>query len=301
MKYIFGPVYSRRFGISLGIDLSPDKKRCNFDCLYCELDRGKSTEIYTEYPEPEDIISELKEFLKKNPYPDVITITANGEPTLYPPLKELIQEINRIKKTSKTLILSNASTIYRKEIQETLKLLDIVKLSLDAVDPDLFKKVDRPINIDIKQIINGIKDFRKIFKGELIIEILIVKYVNDTEENILKIRDILSEIKPDRVDIGTIDRPPAYRVFPVSNQRLYQLATLLKGLPVNVVARKYEKSFEFDLTEEEILNTLSKRPLTEEDIENTFSPESKKVLHTLLKEGKIKTKDINGTTFYLKI
>ncbi|RMD47374.1 MAG: radical SAM protein, partial [Aquificota bacterium] len=144
-----------------------------------------------------------------------------------------------------------------------------------------------------------IKEFRKEFNKELIIEILVVKYVNDSPDEIKKIGEILKEIKPDRVDLGTVDRPPAYRVFPVSNEKLYYLSSFLKGLNVNVVERKHEKSYQFELSEEEVLNTLSKRPLTEEDIEKTFSNETVKIFKKLLNENKIKEKTINGKKFFV--
>ncbi len=300
MKYIFGPVYSRRFGVSLGVDLSPDKKRCNFDCLYCELDRAKPVDRYENPPTPEEIVKEVKNFLKHNDYPDVITITANGEPTLYPYLDKLIDLLKEIKGNSKLLILSNGSTIYNPEIRKSLSKLDIVKLSLDAAEEKTFRKIDRGLkDIEVSQIIEGMKAFRKEFSGELIIEILVVKYVNDSIENIKKIVEALKEIKPDRVDLGTVDRPPAYRVFPVSNEKLHQLAGFLKDFNVNVVERKYDKSYQFDLSEEDIIKTISKRPLTEEDIQSTFSLESRKVLEKLLKEDILKIEEKNGMSFYV--
>ena len=300
MKYIFGPVYSRRFGVSLGVDLSPDKKRCNFDCLYCELDRAKPVDRYDNPPEPEEVVKEVKNFLEHNEYPDVITITANGEPTLYPYLDKLIDLLNEIKGRSKLLILSNGSTIYNQDIRKSLSKLDIVKLSLDAAEEKTFRKIDRGLkDIEVSQIIEGMKAFRKEFSGELIIEILVVKYVNDSVENIKKIAEVLKEIKPDRVDLGTVDRPPAYRVFPVSNEKLHQLAGFLKDFNVNVVERKYDKSYQFDLSEEDIIKTISKRPLTEEDIQSTFSLESRKVLEKLLKENVLKIEEKNGMSFYV--
>ena len=300
MKYIFGPIYSRRFGISLGIDLSPDKKRCNFDCLYCELDRAKPVKEHDKPPKPEEIAEEVKEFLEKNEDPDVITVTANGEPTLYPYLDELIDLLREIKGKAKLLILSNGSTIIDPKVRKTLYKLDIVKLSLDAADEKTFRKVDRGVkDIKVSQIIEGMKSFRKEFSGELIIEILVVKYVNDSIENIKKIAKALEEIKPDRVDIGTIDRPPAYRVFPVSNEKLHELARYLKEFNVNVVERKYEKSYQFDWSKEDIINTISKRPLTEEDIQNTFSIESQKLLNKLLKENILKKEEKDGSFFYI--
>ena len=299
-KYIFGPVYSRRFGVSLGVDLSPNRKSCNFDCLYCELGKGKVVSFIEDEPDVEEIIREIRDFLSKNKKPNYITVTANGEPTLYSKLDVLIEEINKFKGNVKTLILSNASTIYREDIQKILTKFDTVKLSLDAVSEKTFKKIDKPLNgISINQIINGIKAFRKIYKGELVIEVLIVKFVNDSLNEIKKLSDVLTEIKPDRIDLGTIDRPPAYRVFPVNNEELYKFAEIFKEkeLPVNVIERKNIYLPEFELTEMEIINTLRKRPLTVEDIESIFSLETLKKIEKLEKEGKLEKKVINGREF----
>ncbi len=302
MKYLFGPVKSRRFGVSLGIDLSPEIKSCNFDCLYCELEKSIPVEKIPKEGNVDEIIKEIKEFLSSNPYPDVITITSNGEPTLYSKLDQLITEINKIKGDSKTLILSNASTITKLEVRETLKKFDIVKLSLDAVDQKTFEKVDRPLKgIKVQDIIEGIKQFRKEYKGMLVIEILVVKHVNDSDENIKQLAKVLKEIEPDRVDLGTIDRPPAYRVKPVSNEKLYYLASFLKGLNVVVVKRKDSKTPKFSLSKEEIIKTLSTRPFSEDDINSIFDEKTKKEFENLLKSKKIKEQKIGNLKFYSSI
>ncbi|NPA51457.1 MAG: radical SAM protein [Aquificae bacterium] len=298
MRYIFGPVKSRRFGVSVGIDLSPKIKSCNFDCLYCELEKGKKTDYIQNEPSPKEIIQELKEFFSKNPYPDVITITANGEPTLYTKLDTLIDLLNSIKKSSKTLILSNASTIPNPKIRKTLSKLDMVKLSVDAVSDTIFKKVDRPLkNISITQIISGIKSFRKIFNGELIIEVLIVKNINDDIEEIKNIAQILREIKPDRVDIGTIDRPPAYNVDAVSSQKLEELAEYFYGLNVFVIKRKQSNLKKFSLDEKDLLKTLKLRPLPKEDILELFDIGTINKLKDLKKRGLLKEKKIGNIVF----
>jgi wyosine [tRNA(Phe)-imidazoG37] synthetase (radical SAM superfamily) len=139
----FGPIPSRRFGISLGIDLSPSTKQCNFDCLYCELEPAKTTDKMDIYPNVSDVIDAVSDAFSKHEKIDVLTITANGEPTLYPYLDELIDRLECIKGDAKTLILSNGGSIYKKHIQETLSKLDTVKLSLDCVSKECFKKLDR--------------------------------------------------------------------------------------------------------------------------------------------------------------
>ena len=135
----FGPIPSRRFGISLGIDLSPSSKQCNFDCLYCELEGAKTVDHMVEFPGVQEVIKSVKDAFLKHDKIDVLTITANGEPTLYPNLDELITELDSVKGSAKTLILSNAGNIYKKSIQNTLKKLDTVKLSLDCVSKKCFR------------------------------------------------------------------------------------------------------------------------------------------------------------------
>ena len=142
MKTIFGPVNSRRFGSSLGIDLSPSTKQCNFDCLYCELAPSATMNTQINTVEVQTIINELKTHL--NDKIDVITLTANGEPTLYPHLDTLIDEIDKIKNSTQTLILTNSATLVDNKVFNSLLKLDQVKLSLDAISEDIFKKIDRP-------------------------------------------------------------------------------------------------------------------------------------------------------------
>ncbi|MBD3806901.1 radical SAM protein, partial [Sulfuricurvum sp.] len=185
MSTIFGPVYSRRFGASLGIDLSASHKQCNFDCLYCEL-APAPTMIHQSIVTPvSTIIKDLKNAFQKHPAIDVITITANGEPTMYPYLDTLVEQINTIKGEVQTLILSNSSCLSDPKLFKTLLKLDQVKLSLDAATPEVFKKIDRPADgIEIKTIIESIHRFSEVFQGKLFLEILFVKGVNDSASEI---------------------------------------------------------------------------------------------------------------------
>lgn len=294
MKYIFGPVASRRFGMSLGVDLSPDKKRCNFDCIYCELEKAKKVDKYDNPPDYKEILEEIKIATKKYEF-DVLTITSNGEPTLYPYLDKLIDNL----KEYKLLILSNSSTIYKKNIQQILKKFDIVKLSLDAVSEDIFKKIDRPLKgINIKDIINGIIEFRKIYDKELIIEILVVKGINDKEEEFEKLNEVLKKIKPNRVDISTIDRPPAYNVEAVSIEKLFELSKKITNQHIFIPTReKLQFKYEY-LNKNELLNTLKKRPFSESDVNNILDEKSLKIFNDLLKENMLEEVWVGGIKFY---
>ncbi len=294
MKYIFGPVASRRFGMSLGVDLSPDKKRCNFDCIYCELKPAKPLNEYDNPPKPEEILEEINKAVKKYDF-EVLTLTSNGEPTLYPYLDELVSGI----KNQKLLILSNSSTIDNKKIQRTLCKFDIVKLSLDAVTPKIFKKIDRPHKgIDIENIIKGIAEFRKIYNGELIIEILVVKGINDKEEEFEKINEALLEIKPERVDISTIDRPPAYNVEGVSVERLFELSKKIENQHIFIPTREKINFKIENLTKEELLTTLKKRPFSDTDIEHIFDEHTLRIFNDLIKENMIEEVWVGGIKFY---
>ena len=300
---IFGPIHSRRFGKSLGVDLSPGKKQCNFDCLYCELDPAKTMERQDEVLSVDAIIAAIQVALQTHKDIDFLTLTANGEPTLYPYLLELIKRINEIKGKSKVLILSNASTIDDVKVQEALFLFDEVKLSLDCATQKCLKKLDRSHNsICIDTIKEGMLQFKADYEKPLIIEILMVKTLNDTQDEIKKLNTFLLQLNPTRIDIGTIDRPPAFDVKPVSFEELLDISHQFNPiLPIYIASRKKSEIRASNYTKEQILDTLKKRPLTLEDIEVLFDEESQKEFKNLLKIEKIKIVETNGINFYKKM
>lgn len=296
---IFGPVNSRRFGMSLGIDLSPSNKQCNFDCLYCELAPSATVDKQTEVVSVEAIINELKKHLHDKI--DVITLTANGEPTLYPYLDDLIDTINKIKGKTKTLILTNSASLVDKKIFTSLLKLNEVKLSLDAISHDIFKKIDRPhSSIKIENVVQKVIEFSQIYRGKLFIEILFVYGLNDTKEEIQKLGEVLHKIKCQRIDIGTIDRPPAYPVMGISYKELHNIALSFDAnLPIYMTSRVHAEPNNLYHTKEEILNTLDKRPLTMDDINLLFDEKSKENLNDLLTCNKIAIKKVENLEFYI--
>ena len=246
----FGPVTSRRFGISLGVDLSPNEKRCNFDCLYCELAPAKPVTTIENAPLPRAYIKAILQSLGKFPQTELITLTANGEPTLYPYLEELVNEIKALHVRQKVLILSNASTIMDANIASILKKIDIVKLSLDSVVERTFRRIDRPHReLHVKDIVAGIQSFAKDYRGTLVLEILVVEGLNDSVEEFEKLNEVISQIKPHRVDVGTIARPPAYKVKGVTKESLEALARLIEGTPVTIPWEAYYEEV-YDFTQE---------------------------------------------------
>ena len=287
--------------MSLGIDLSPSHKQCNFDCLYCELAPAATVDKQSETPSVESIITDLKAALHEHSNIDEITLTANGEPTLYPHLKELIREINTIKDDKETLILTNSAALVDKEVFETLLDLDQVKLSLDAVSTDIFKKIDRPHDdIDLTKLVEAVVHFSEVYKGKLFIEILFVRGLNDTTEEIAKLNAVLHRIDPLRIDIGTIDRPPAYPVEGISYSELVQIAQQFDArLPINIASRVHAEFSQSSYTDEEIINTLDKRPLTQEDVEILFDKSSRERLQILIKSKKIEITKRAKLDFYV--
>ncbi|MDR2034762.1 MAG: radical SAM protein [Helicobacteraceae bacterium] len=298
MSFVFGPVSSRRFGLSLGIDLSPDRKRCNYDCLYCELKKADPIAFFDSPIEPDAIIQEVEAALKTCT-PNVLTITANGEPTLYPYLNELVDRLNAIKRNAKLMILSNASAIGVPNVSDALSKIDIVKLSLDAAEPIAFKKIDRPQKnySDLNAIINGMIAFRKRYKGTLAIEILLVDKVNDTPANFEALALALKKIAPDRIDIGTIERPSAYKVQAAAPERIRALADCLKGLNAQIIPNKHAVAKQ-SLNKSAILELLKRRSLGLSEAESILDQSSLELLNSLVTEGAIVVKTQGGKTFY---
>ncbi|MDL0109870.1 radical SAM protein [Campylobacter felis] len=292
---IFGPVNSRRFGLSLGVDLSRAKKQCNFDCVYCELEAAKPMKEQESVLSVEEILTELKAVLKKDVKFDVLTLTANGEPSLYPHLKELILELKKLTSDKKILILSNGTAVLDEEKIQALMLCDIVKFSLDSANEKTFYKIDRALKgIDLSTMIEKMAEFRAKFSGALVMEILVVKGFNDNEEEFILLNDALAKIAPMRVDLSSIDRPPAYAVSGVDEMRLLELSGLISSVPV-FIAKRHKTILSF--SEEELLKTLRLRPQSELDVE-CFDTKSKRNLQTLLEKGQIKSVNLAGVKFY---
>ena len=300
MNIIFGPIHSRRFGKSLGIDLSPSKKQCNYDCVYCELAPAQTMSSYSDILPVDDILKAVEESLSTHTDIDVLTITANGEPTLYPHLLELIRGIDSIKGNTKTLILSNGSTILEPKVREALLLIDTVKLSLDCATQKCIKKIDRvDSSVSLDNIKQGMLKFSSLTKNPLIIEILIVEGINDKPREIEELNRFLLKLNPTRIDLGTIDRPPAYRVKSVSYDRLRELSMLFdSSLSLHITQRKVVEASPSPYNKDEIKATIKKRPLTKDDISILFDTQSQILLEELLSSGQIVQRDNSGVVFY---
>ncbi|WRG55714.1 radical SAM protein [Helicobacter pylori] len=300
---VFGPVLSRRFGKSLGVDLSPSKKQCNYNCIYCELGKAKPIERMEEVIKVETLINAIQNALNNLATPiDVLTITANGEPTLYPHLLELIQSIKPFLKGVKTLILSNGSLFYEPKVQQALKEFDIVKFSLDAIDLKAFERVDKPYSKDINKILEGILHFSQIYQGQLVAEVLLIKGVNDSANNLKLIADFLKKINTARVDLSTIDRPSSFKAPKLSEDELLKCSLFFEGLCVSLPKRTATQTAQakklISCDADELLALISRRPLSAEEAPLILDPNAFKHLETLLNHKQITIKKVGSLEFY---
>ncbi|WP_125154748.1 radical SAM protein [Clostridium rectalis] len=233
-KYIYGPIPSRRLGLSLGISTIP-KKFCNYSCVYCQLGRTNNlTNKRQEFFPIKDILNEFTLYLKSNPKFDVVSLVGEGEPTLYSKMGELIKEIKKL--TSKPVcVITNGGLINDINVSKELLNADIVLPSLNAFDENSFRKINRAYGkIKFQECYNGLVAFSKIYKGELWLEIMLVDGFNDDETSLLKLKSLADKINYSRIYINTCVRPPAESFIKPSSKEAINLACdILKGISID--------------------------------------------------------------------
>jgi wyosine [tRNA(Phe)-imidazoG37] synthetase (radical SAM superfamily) len=231
MKYLFGPVYSRRLGHSLGIDLLPPKI-CTLNCVYCEV--GPTTELTCErkeYVPTEEILKEIDQVLEQGtggrPI-DVFTLTAMGEPTLHTGIGRIIAYLKD--KTDKPVaVLTNGTLFFDPQVRAELLKADIVIPSLDAARQESFDRVNQPASaVNIEELIEGLALFRRQFHGEFWLEILLVRDMNDSLEDLVALQQAVRKINPTRIQLNTVARPPMDgRARPVTREKMERAAAIL--------------------------------------------------------------------------
>ncbi len=305
MASLFGPVSSRRLGLSLGIDLLPPKI-CTFDCIYCEIGRTTlRTAKRKEYVPTSGVLKEAENYLQSEAAKiDYVTVTASGEPTLHSKIGDIVSRLKDIS-PKPVAVITNSSLLHLPEVRQALLEADVILPSLDAVRPDTFRRINRPIrSIRIEQIIGGLKDLRQEYTGQIWLEILFVGGINDRLEEVEELRKVLKAIQPDRIQLNTVDRPPAedYAV-PLSSARLETIRKVL-GERAEVIVdfnRRIEQGFR-PLVESEILAMLARRPCTVEDISgllNVSQDEIAAVMESLIKKHRAQCKAYDQRVFYV--
>lgn len=305
-KFLFGPVPSRRLGMSLGVDLVP-RKICSLDCVYCEV--GKTTKLTTErkeYIKYAKIIQELTYYFENNPDPDYITFSGSGEPTLNISIGKILQFIKQNKPNVPVAVLTNGTLFYEKNVRQAILNADVVLPSLDAGTENVFKKINRPAkDLKFKKYIMGLIEFRKEYKGKIWLEIFILPNYNDTETELSEIKNLILRIKPDLVQLNTLDRPgtvPNLRA--ATREELSKVVDFLNLNNVEIIAaspeRKNIQSYRNDI-ETAIIETIERRPCTLDDLTKILGlhvNEINKYLDVLEADKKIESVKQERGVFY---
>lgn len=306
-RHIFGPVISRRLGISLGIDLVPHKV-CSLDCVYCEC--GQTTELTSErkeYVPFGEVISELDRYMAENPKPDYITFSGSGEPTLNSRIGEVVKHIKSKYPDISLALLTNGTLLSDPQVRKEILDCDLVLPSFDAATEKAFLKINRPSNqISLKDYLRGLVELRQEFKGKIWLEVFILPGYNDTEEDLSAMKEAIIRIKPDSVQLNTLDRPGAVEgLVPESREMLQKIADIWALDNVEIIAkvskRKDERSFNKDI-ESSILETISRRPCTIDDLSTTLGLHENEInnyLSTLENNGKVRSERLDRGIFYM--
>lgn len=305
-KHLFGPVPSRRLGMSLGVDLIPHKI-CTLNCVYCEC--GKTTNLTIErkeYVPVKDVFRELTDFFENNPDPDYITFSGAGEPTLHSSIGEVLEFLKALRSGIPVAVITNGSLFGDRGVRNELMQADVVLPSLDAALDNTFRKINRPNpRISIDSYVQGLIDFSKEYQGEIWMEVLILPGYNDDPENIRALKEALFKINPQRIQLNTLDRPGTVDgLRAASREELEKIAREWGWDHVEIIASARvlhpEKSFRTDV-ESAIMETISRRPCTLGDLEQILgfhTHEINKYLRILQESGRIETRSEERGVFY---
>ena len=304
-QYIFGPVASRRLGLSLGIDIVP-LKSCTLDCVYCQL--GRSSDLTNERLDcmpVADVISQLKAKIEQGGKADYITISGSGEPTLNLSLGKIIDEIKKLTKIP-IAILTNGTLFYDPAVRADCGKADVVLPSLDAGDAETFAKINRPHKaMHFDTIVEGLCRFRKEFKGQIWLEVFIVEGVNTSDAQLANIKQSIERIKPDKVQLNTAVRPTTEAgIAAVAAEKMAIIAKKI-GFNAEVIADYPKEKFTSDrhIDRDSVLALLHRHPCSLDDVCSGLTidhNEASKHLTALLELGIIISEQ-KGDKFFYKV
>jgi wyosine [tRNA(Phe)-imidazoG37] synthetase (radical SAM superfamily) len=301
--HVYGPVPSRRLGFSLGVDILPFKT-CTLDCIYCQLGRTpEKTLIRKEFFPKSEILSHIRKKIQSGSQIDYITFSGSGEPTLYSGLGELIENIKNMTDIP-VAVLTNSTTMTSSQVRKELMAADLIVPSLDAATQPVFEKINRPHpELRMDDIIQGLSAFKQTYTGRLWVEILLVKGVNDSDKHVQALRQALNKIKPDKVQLNTVVRPPAESFArPLNFKELEHIQSQLNH-NCEIVA-DFSPKHQIAISEnlkESILAMIRRRPVTLKDIADSLGMHKNEVikyLNILLNESAVKTVAYEHKTYY---
>ncbi len=315
-QYVFGPVQSRRLGLSLGVDLL-GSKICTFNCIYCEVRKTDQLTVERkEYVSAKTVIKELDLFFTS--HPDIplnyITFSGQGEPTLNSEISSVIKHIKR-NYNYPVCVLTNGSLLNRQDVRNDLLQADLIIPSLDAVSDKAYKKINLPhSSVTVDDIVEGIKSLRAEFSGEIWLEILFVEGINAHEEELALLKEKIKEIQPDKLYVNTIYRPPSFNKYqPIKESQLSTIQSdferLLGGNEMDVKNRPTKtsnQSWDQRRVVEQLKPMLNIRPCSLEDLSDIFcsyqshlkEDQLKEILDDLIHKDILKVQDFDKKLFY---
>jgi wyosine [tRNA(Phe)-imidazoG37] synthetase (radical SAM superfamily) len=302
-QYLFGPVPSRRFGRSLGIDLTPHKT-CSLDCVFCQLGRTvKKTISQKAYVPTNAVLDEIQEWLKTDGRADYITLSGSGEPTLHAQFGEVLEFI-RSNSDIPAVILTNGTMMSCPEVREAALKANIVKVSLSAWNQASYEWVNRPHpKLRFDQLIGGQEEFRAQFNGRLWMEVFLINGMNSMPNDVRKIAALAKEIAPDRIHLNTAVRPPSEDfVKALSREQMIELTHLFQPTAEIIPDFDAANVKHLNANQDTVFSMLQRRPCTAKQIAEIFDlhlNEVLKYLGVLMRNHQIRAELRNRTVFYI--
>ncbi len=303
-EFIFGPVPSRRLGLSLGVDIIP-RKYCSFDCIYCQV--GKTTHKEVErrsFSDPGLIVKQVIEKVKEGRRIDFISLSGSGEPTLSADIGEIIRAIKR-KTPIPLAVITNGSLLFREDVRSDITPADVVLPSLDATGETVFERINRPHPaLSFAQLVEGLKAFRGEYNGKIWLEIMLIKGINDGVEHIDMFKRIVSLLSADKVQLNTVARPPLEEAARgLDGAELSSVAHILgNGCEIIPAFERRSPAQQAKQWRESLVATLERRSLSLSDIVQATGAtptEARAGLDRLIEEGKIRPVRFNNEWFYV--
>jgi len=286
VKYLYGPVPSRRLGMSLGIDPF-ETKTCTHNCIYCQLGSGKTVSSEQSLPGVplENIERELIAFFADGGDTDYITFSGSGEPTLWNHIEKLIQFIKTNFADKKLAVITNGTTLWRDEIRKAIMPIDLIVPTIAAADEDTYQRLHRPNpSADFSRHIEGTQKFAQEFDGEIWAEVLLVAGVNDSTEHLAELAKIIYKTNPDYIDLNPPVRPPAERWVHPPDEAVIRRAYAILGPKCRIVGQFVPPSahaLEVANLATRILGILIRRPETAESIADSLGIVQQQVTEAL--------------------
>lgn len=304
-KVVFGPVPSRRLGLSLGVDLIP-WKCCSFDCIYCQLGTTGKTEVERKsFYDPDLVVEQVVERVREGGQIDCVSLSGSGEPTLNSDIGRVIEKLKE-KIALPVAVITNGSLLDRKDVRKDLACADIVLPSLDAATDAIYRRVNRPHeSLEFDAIVEGLKRFSGVYKGRTWVEVMLIKDINDDIQHIEILKIILDKLAVERIQLNTVARPPAEAMAqPVGGRELLSLSRHF-GPRCEVIVgerRKPAVSAHNRDWEESVLAMLGRRSLSLDDIVTSTgvsAAAARAGMRKLMEERKAKSVRLGRRQFYL--